>query len=307
VVGGSGSLHAEGLVGVLPVVGRRALAEALDQETDQALARGGKAELLGPQATRQRLSGAPGVDRALDRARRLIAAAERSGIFMRRAAAVTSSEEAIALLEAAGARYHAPRLLAQAHGALALALLLRPPDETRATRAFLAALQADPDFTLDPDRLTPRAALLLEEARSDERRAAQPSLPELDRLAARARVRQILWLSATSAKGRVVLEAVLHDREAQITHRHRRIITPGGDAQGMAGLLAEVLGLPRAASRDKGITTEVGHGRPSATPFYRRWWFWTAVAVVIGAGVGTAIGVSQASRGATPYEFRFRF
>jgi hypothetical protein len=105
----------------------------------------------------------------------------------------------------------------------------------------------------------------------------------------------------------VVLEAVLHDREAQSTHRQRRIITPGGEAQGMAGLLAEVLGLSRAAPRGKGVATEVGHGEPSARPFYRKWWFWTAVAVVIGAGVGTAIGVSQASGGATPYEFRFRF
>jgi tetratricopeptide (TPR) repeat protein len=59
---------------------------------------------------------------------------------------------------------------------------------------------------------------------------------------------------------------------------------------------------PATTATTEGSTALVATSTPPAarTPLYRRWWLWTAVAgvVVVGAGVGLAIGLTRPS--ATP-------
>lgn len=75
------------------------------------------------------------------------------------------SRRAIVELHQAGAQYYSPRLVGQAHGSLARALMLRPSDEAGALQAYQRALAVDPDYTPDPDRTPPRGRALAQKAR----------------------------------------------------------------------------------------------------------------------------------------------
>jgi tetratricopeptide (TPR) repeat protein len=301
------TLRAEA-IGVLSV-GASPRAERIAGALARVLAGAGWRAIDSP-ALRARLAGATAS--ASTAARQRIASAERAALQMERQQALEAAREAIAGLERAAARYHTPALLARAHAALALALLLQPVDEEGALAAYRAALEVDPAFSPDPDRLAPRAERLLERARREPARApaSTPVSGELAGLAEHGAVGRLILLRMVG----VELEALDCDaRAASVRARLRaRLAALGANEAAIAAAVAARLGLARVAAR-RALAPAAARAAvvPSTPPrprsWYRRWWVWT----VIGAAVaGTAVAVGLAARPAErppSYEVHFSY
>lgn len=142
--------------------------------------------------------------------------------------------------------------------------------------AAIVAVSADGgalDLDLLPD---PRDAVLF-------RRIARGSLDPEDTasrraLLARAGATHLVTYRATFEGVRAQVRSVATDKPIAVADAR--------DAAGVAGRIGDaVLGLPRAPEGDGGAPLVAA--RPEPQPFYSRWWFWTAAAVVV-AGAATA-------------------
>lgn len=122
-----------------------ALARTLDQELQAQVTRQGLEGVMGPSEARKQLRGQ--IDASfrvsMTVARRQIDEAEQHTLFMRRSEAVGNARAAITSLQVLDCTLLYPQLMAQAHEALALALLLQPEDDKGAVEAFRRALDAD--------------------------------------------------------------------------------------------------------------------------------------------------------------------
>lgn len=255
------------------------------------------------QATRDRLLRAEAVRSAVQSATEEVSRSQQDALFMKRQSAVEHARRAITRLSSVGARFHSPSLLAQAEAALALALLLHPPDEQGALSAFRAARQADPGVEPDPDRLPPRATELLTQARGEPIPSTPPQTEELARMAELAGTERLVWLSAEQGPVGVKLEARLY-RGAGSPLVVRRS-DPLSEARLGDGATLLVAGLLRRGAPDRTTPSSDGpapvlgaadgdHERPRTDqhrPWYRAWWVW-AVAGAVTAGAAVAIGIS---------------
>ncbi len=312
-------LHAAPRAAILGVEGEPALAAPLDRELGRAVAERGVREVLGPPELQARLTASPGVAAALTAGRQLISEATKATLYMRRAEAVAAAKDAVSKLEAAHARHHARDLLARAHGARAVALLLKPADEEGARAAFREALAADPSWR--PADLAPRASQLLEEAQK-ARRASAPSVDELQAVSRAVGIDRLIWVHASAGASLVELELVFFSASERATASRRLQVPPGQVTARAAELIASVLapGPTSLASLPSsgpvvGRSPEPPRPQPPTTtarPWYKRWWVWAiAGTVVVGTGLGLGLGLGLKSdtpsnpSGGFTFDFRY--
>ncbi|MCA9669662.1 MAG: hypothetical protein KC503_28900, partial [Myxococcales bacterium] len=258
----------------------------------------------------------PATQKHLAAAAAALERADKAALYMKRGGAVSSARQAIAELDEALARFVAPRKLARAHAALAYALLLAPADEVGARDALHAAVTADANFTPDADRNSPTVKRLLAEARA-KLRVAPPDSASLDKLASRARLARLVWLSAAAAAGgasTVDLEVQIYEVSARaVRTRLSKRVTRAELVASAAALVEQALAGDKAIAGGTGsggagsgnggagpAGTPGGGAAASATPWYKRWWIWAiAGAVVAGAGVGLGVGLTRGDGGST--------
>lgn len=214
---------------------------------------------------------------SLDRALRHIAHAE--------------FDSAIELLNRAKLASREPRLLGKIHLYLGVSHAILNQDDA-ARLAFREALLRDPELSLDPRQFKRSIIALFSSVRET--------------------VRGDLLVFADSTRPRVVVDGVQVGvaplRVRLPVGRHRvEVHGPAGTspcvefvtvaAERPAEVRARLMLVPGSTARRR----EPGRAaigepkrRPESPPFYRRWWFWTAVGAVV---VGGAIGGILAARG----------
>ena len=313
-------------LGLLDVVGPRALAEPLQQRLQEAARDGRLSGALIGDGLRQRLGTAPGVAAVLRHAEARLAEAERESTYMNQRAATRAASEVVRALADVGGRHLAPELVARAHGVLAVALLLKPQNPDRALREMTSALVASPRWQPAPDSLTPTAARLLERARQRLPAPAAPTAAELGRLAEQARLDTVVWLAVDAAGTRPELKTLVYERRTQRVREHSWLLTSGNTAAeaaqraeglcrsavgvspspGLAsGLASSSPGLGAGPSTTAAGTAVPGPTLPGRTPLYKRWWVWAIASTVL---VGTVLAVTLTTTLREPTtEVRFRY
>jgi hypothetical protein len=302
---------AETRVGLLPVRGSRAAADRLGGPLGSALASRGLT-VVGIEELQRTLTGAPEVARALKSARAAIEEAERHALYMKRADALAAAGRARAELRAVAARHHAPTLVARALVALALARLLKPPDEEGALSALRTALASDPGYAPNPDRLPSRAARLLQRAREARDPPSPPSLGELATLAPLAKVGRVIWIAVIAHPDRADVTLLVYDHEKRsVVTRYNGRLPKDGLARRIAALVEPPLERSSPPRQLTAVapawTSAPDDGAPRAErrsrPWYKRWWVWTlAGAVVVATGVAVAVTATSSTSDRT-YEF----
>ncbi|MCC6747753.1 MAG: hypothetical protein IT371_08860 [Deltaproteobacteria bacterium] len=298
---------ADGGAGILRVAAPARHAARLEVSLGRAVAEAGRPGVLAPAELSVRLGGAEGVAQAVEAAGQKVVHAEQAALRMDRAAAVASATQAVAQLRAVGASNHARHSLAQAHLALGQALLLYPPDPDGAKAAFGAAVELEPELAVDPDRMAPRAARLLEEARRAPRAPKPPRREELAELAQRSRLGTLVWVSVQPrgpAEVEVQVAVYEHSRGA-VAATLRRTMPEGTLLAGSAALVVQALGGALGGPPAPGLAAGAGgQGAPPPAAkrrsWYQHWWVWTVAGVVV-SGTAVALGVGlTTSRGGTP-------
>ena len=308
-------------VAVLPVAAPRPLALRLDRALGGMLRRLGYAELLGPGEWLAQLEALPEVKAGVARARTQVEQAERAVENMEREAAVAAARAGLAELERVAGRYTAPELVARLHFASGLAELLLPADPDAARVAFRAAFDADATFQPDERRVAPRALKLWGETRAAGRGSSVPSATSVARLAQLTGVPRLVWLELAPTEAGWSAEARLYAPRAGATRALRRTLSGGAVERETAQLVAELLG-PVERRLVGGMPPSPPVAPPSTAPaeaasrpWYRRWWVWTTVGVVLaGAGAGVAVALSRGGPSASPpttptgpFDFQFTF
>ena len=269
-----------------------------------------KAPIVGPERLRERLRSASA---SIHRAAALKVERAHGHLFrLERALALSLSTAAIAELDRVAARLHQPALLARAHLAQGLALLLAPAEPSAARRAFSAALRIHPPLRADRDRFPPGAIRLLEQARQQVRQQAQsapsarPSAAELSIVAGLAGLDQLLWLHSSTAGQRRTIIALIYDARAHQIHDTVQLTLVGSEGpQHLAAALAPLL-TSRASGSQSPSHLPPGATAPSSArgplppraarrPWYRSRWFWPVVigVVVTAAATGLAVGLTR--------------
>jgi len=305
LVPGSATAEERETVGILPVAGEAALARTLDEELHRAVAARTGQGVVGSVGLQARLWRGEGVAEKVQAARAAHEEAEQKVLQMDRSGAVAAARRAVSLLVVVGGRYHTPRLLSRAHLALARAMLLKPADANAARAALRAAREATPEGL--EDRLPLRMAKLLGEVRREPRRSREPTVGELTSLSQVAGLPELVWISARARKAGVEVELLVYDRWSHARgHLVRQRVAREQLVAQVADLVAAAL--PRRSVSP--VIAEPAQPRRSvqapATPWYKRWWVWTLVGVVV-VGGATA-GVIAATRdGSDGYTVRFQF
>ena len=309
-------------IGILPVDGAKELTGRLDPELKERLLRLElKIQFDAPDLS-GRLGEAHSAVRGLAAAKNLIDKSRRSGTYMKREEAVDQARRAIRLLEKHQARFCRPAPVVQAYIALGMGLLLRPVDERGAVKAFRRAIEADPDWKVDAERFHPRAAALFHRARRGWRAPRMPAPGVLGAVARRLKLTHLVWLAVRLEGGAVRLRGAVVNRGGEILVRIedqsipeallekrvtwktaaalRRMILhlatneplhlALGPSSGRHGTHA---GGDQPGGRDL-LSPPDGDLRVSSRPFYKKWWFWTAVGV---AATGIVVGGVAASQG----------
>jgi hypothetical protein len=294
----------QGRTAVLPAGGPPRTAAALDAAIERELARAGSARVIGPLQVRVQLARSAAADPALDAARRGIKAAEDAAIRMKREQAVGAASAARKALRTVRGRFHSPQLVARANGALALALLLKPVDESGAVEAFRRALEADPDYTPDPDRMPPRARELFAQAKEAWRQPRSPEQGAFEQIARDLDAHRVTWVAARSASSERVDVVIAVATERGWIQRRRRLSNLS---------IEEAAEQVVAASRFTRLSRRAGEpatgspaSKPAAAPspvppqpapppepkrWYQRWWVWTAAVVAVGVGATITLSV----------------
>jgi hypothetical protein len=309
------SAGAETRFGLLPVRGSRATADWLGGRLRSVLASRGL-PVVGTEEMLRSLSQAPEVARALKAARAAIGEAERHNLYMKRADALAAAKRALVELKAVAGLHVAPTLVARAQVAVALAKLLKPPDEARALSAMRAAVAADPGYAPNPDRLPSRAARLLKRAHEARDPPSPPTLGELATLAALGKVERVIWIAVVSDPDHAEVALLVYDHENRsVVTRYNGRLPKNGLAQKIAALVQGPLDTkgspetrqlkpvaPAWTTTDKSAPRQSTPATRPPRPWYKRWWVWTlAGAVVVGTGV--AIAASAGSTSDRTYEF----
>ncbi len=297
---------------ILPANGRSDLAGKLDMDLERRFSLS-RPSILGPLGSRSRLETARGAAEALVTVETDISAAEKALLFMNGKEARRRARQALADLSAIFGRFHCPHLVARARGALALAMLLEPIDQVRAIQAFRAALEANPGYRPDPDRLDPKAARLFRQAREGRGEPRPPEPAYVKQVAAALDVSRLVWLSMTSPDiGAARLTLVLFDEQGQELQRSSLLLEQKAKISMQAmRMVSRALGLP--AGRGAGVTAPPSASSSTSPPttlpsqpvltkrmvrpWYKEWWIWAVTgAVVIGASIAiTATLAKEAS------------
>jgi len=312
--------------------GTTALTSSLAKELARSLAKAGH-EVLSPAEALLRLRAAPKMAAALKQARPLLSQAGEAHLSMKRADALKLARRAVTALEAVGARLAAPELLARAHGAVALALMLRPADKAGARAAFARALAVDPTYAPDRDRAPPRVRALARKAGQRRVGPLAPTSAALTLAADAVKVDRLVWIGAIQRSDGVRLIVVVFDRRDGSLKRHEHALTSGGAIVADATpLVSKALGAPVKPPSPTPTPTATPAPTPSTTPaptpttspasgptapppeaisspWYSRWWVWTiAGVVVVGAAVGLGVGLSQSDEpSGSGWDVAFRF
>jgi hypothetical protein len=305
LIPGVATAKEEGRVGILPVAGEPTLARKLDEELHRAVAARSGRGIVGPVGVQARLWRGEGVAEKVQSARAAVEEAEQKVLQMDRRGAVAAAQRAVSLLVGVGGRYHTPRLLSRAHLALARALLLRPTDANAARAALRVALEATPEGL--EEQLPPRVAELLAEVRREPRRSREPTEGELSSLSQVAELPQLVWISTRARKGEVEVELLVYDRRGRAPDRpvRSRVASDQLVAQ-VAELVAASLPTPSASPVIEKPAAPPKPVQTPATPWYKKWWVWTLVGVVVIGG--TTAGIVAATRdGSDGYTVRFQF
>jgi hypothetical protein len=232
-------------------------------------------------------------------ARARLAEAEEAMVYMKRAPAIAAARAAIGAL-GPFARLHSARLLAQAQGMLALALLLKPIDEQGALQAFQRALAADPRYRPSRDHATSQVRAHFEQARGMPLPVTGPPPGSARRLG----VSQLVRVTIDAAGGLGQLRVALQDHRGQVSRSREVAKVPIADLPGRAlTLVTQVLDsvlearptVPQTAtSRPAAVSPPTLPGKLPATSESTkkgRLWTWVAAggavaALATGAGLG---------------------
>lgn len=305
LIPGSAAAEEGARVGILPVAGEPALTRKLDEELHRAVAARTGQGIVGPVRVQARLWRGEGVAEKVQSARAAVEEAEQKVLQMDRRGASAAAEKAVSLLVGVGGRYHTPRLLSRAHLALARALLLKPADTNAARAALRVALEATPEGL--EEHLPPRVAELLGEVRREPRRSRQPTEGELSSLSQVAGLPELVWISARARNNEVEVELLVYDRRGRAPDRPVRKRMAGDQ---LVAQVAELVAANLPASPASPVIEKPPPPPPPppapATPWYKRWWVWTLVGVVVIGG--TTAGIVAATRdGSDGYTVRFQF
>ncbi len=309
---------------ILPVDAPAALAQELNRRVRDQVARQGVDGVLSPTEVLKRLRGRFSENSLLAQARVQIATAGEQTLYMKREQAVSSARAAISALQKLHGTTLYPQLVAQAQEALALALLLRPEDEAGAVAAFRAALDADPAYTPNPNRMTSKVLQLVKQGRRRWRRPRSPSAREMAALARSLDLTQLVRLSVRqTSKGRALSATLFESSGRTVASRRAAAVPPEEMLAKAASLVVQLLDplramVPLAASAAPlGVKVTASSASRGAPPqgdpprrWYQKWWVWTAVgAVLVGTGVGIAVAVQGEATppkpGAVDIEFTF--
>jgi hypothetical protein len=255
-----------------------------------------RGQLLPPRALRSKLAAVPSIRAALDAARQSLASAEQAALHMKRQVALKAARAALVQLRRVHARHQAAELVARAHVAEGLALLLHPPAPKAALRAFRQAYGAAPSYKVDPDSVPSRTALLLDRARQSAGRPQQPTIAEMAHLASWAAVERLVWAAGRRDGSDVILVVATYDRgqRALAGQQHRLSKASASPAK----LMALLPGLPLMPRRGPRPPVD----RSSA--WYRRWWVWALVGAVC---AGSAVAITAAVQTNTGRSYSFDF
>lgn len=310
-------------VALLPVEGAPEHAAELDRSLGRAVAARGLRDALGPLELAARLRAEPSVKQALVQLKDALSKARKAALFMRRRPAVSAARAAIVAAKQAFARYHQRQLLAEAHEALAQALLLKPADESGALDAFKASVQADPAYAPAAGRMNPTTTRLLRSARSTY--APSPPPPaRLDALAKLLGVRRVVWLAIDAQGSRGTLQLSSHEVGGKGAHLRHTLTSgklTGEVAQQLVALLspAEPASAPtRVVVIEKQPTSLPTSQRTSPAllppsvakanernPWYKKWWVWTIVGVAVAGGVTAAVLATRSQPDNFDMKFEF--
>jgi len=166
--------------------------------------------VIEPSALSQRLADNREVARRLKAALAAVKAAEHHALHMLRTRALGAAGTSLDHLNRIAARHHAPRLVARAQTARALACLLKPADQKEALSALVEAASTDPAYNPDTDRFPSRARRLLARARL-LRQPTPPTERELKTLAALAQVQHLIWSAVVEQQGALLVNLVIYD------------------------------------------------------------------------------------------------
>ncbi len=315
-------------IGILPLDGLRRFADQLDSSLkDRLVALGLKVRLDAPELS-ARLRLQPRVNRDFVAVRAFVERSKRAETYMKREQAVGQAQRATLLLEQCHARFFEPKPLVQAYLALGLGYLLQPENEKKALAAFRSAIDIDPDWKIDAERLHPRAAKLYRQAQFQWNTPRVPGPEAMGRAARRLKLTHLVWLSVRPEKrSGVRLQVAVLDQRGEIKHQLaikniaasmlgeraargiatalRRVIRkmPLISAAQRTSALARRGGPEPQGSRETAIRDDPRWDHTSSRtgrtlrrgnrPFYRTWWFWTTVGVVATGVVAGSIAATQ--------------
>lgn len=308
---------------MLPVDGVTAEARVLEQEMDHAARKHEHGELISPVGVRSHLGAVASVEQSLTAASALITESERAGVFMNRSVAISKAREAIDTLRRVYGRYHTPRLVARAHVAHALGLLLKPAAEAQAAEALRSALDAAPDYQPAKDRMAPEVQALLKQARRVWQAPRLPAPQHLKSVARALSAAHLLWFSVrVSSRDTLDLKGTVLDdqghavqsfsaRGVRTSHlRHQAALIINQTLESLVGHAAAVHAAaprsspdttsspqPSSSLQPSPIPSPLPSPRPPPSPADgpRRVWTWVAAggalaSLVTGIALGSAAG-----------------
>jgi hypothetical protein len=265
---------------------------------------GGGWLVIGPAELVARLRRQPEVSSAVARAEAAVRQAEQALAQMERSAALAAGERALSRLRGVAGRFHSGPLMARAQLALAQAWLLHPERRDRSLAAARAAVRLDPELRPDPQQLSPKVTGLLDQARAGLAPPPPPTREELTRLAALAgTVDHLVWLRIRPGGATTTVSLLAFGDRAGVIHHETHTLTAEKVEDRLARLVSEAV-KRTGALRER---QEPPPPPPTVRPWYRRWWVWAGVGVVlVGAGVTAGVLLGQGADEGYDLTVRFR-
>lgn len=291
--------------GILPIRGSVAVTHSLNPALGRAVAEYGLKKVLGPSEVEIRLKGKTEVKQALDFARQRLEVAAEATLYMNRPAAIKAALESLHALRKVRTHIFKPELIVKAEVTLARAQLLEPADKDAARDTFQVVLHLDPEYQPD-DQLPPRAHRLFAEIRQKPIKPPPPSLDDLQWLAERAGLTQLVFADLTRNENSLFdMRFWAYQKNCKQLATHTLEQLPDSEllnsaAQVISQMLSTstiALGLDADLSKYPSSSTSVAENSASSSslsprPWYRYWWVWTlsgVVAVALSVGLPLAL------------------